>query len=80
MDAFNKNDDGKMTFYYFYKLIQETMKLNIPKKLDWLISDLESDLDYDNTATIDFEDISDFMRKHYKYVIDKEIPDKPEPE
>ena len=36
-------------------------------------------MDYDDNAAFDYEDISDFLRKLYGYVIDPDIPDKPDP-
>ena len=43
-----------------------------------MFNDFFFEIDYDDNATFDYEDISDFLRKIYGYVIDPTIPDKPD--
>ena len=52
----------------------------MPDEYQWVFADFFRLIDYDDTATFDYEDISDFLRKTYNYVIDDTIPDKPDQE
>jgi hypothetical protein len=79
-DEFKKHGDDKISYYDFYQLLTHKDKFNIhlPVEYEWVFNDFFFEIDYDDNATFDYEDISDFLRKTYNYVIDDTIPDKPD--
>jgi hypothetical protein len=49
--------------------------LKLGREIEWLFEDMLVDLDYNDSATITYDDLADFFRENYQYEIDSSIPD-----